>query len=306
MLSKERELRYIPPEQFFDAIAAFDPRYAVTRGVFTDDIPSLLADMEWNHMDQLHRPYIHRTYGSNTRIASGKDFAVSLMRFGRWPFLITVTDVRVEEGVYYQTFVLGGLIGVHIIIRMQGADGTVNLRVEWAIQSHRFLKPLHAVLDRMLYRLNTRLQKEDAAIRGQRFHLRKCGYSFRSDPPDYITSNLTGRHTVYPKLAGDAVIALDAVPMDVNTLCEAGNGSFVLRRRKDDVLIWSAACPHQGGELQKGTFLDDCRLQCPWHGLTFSAACLSADRPSAAMYGFLYRLEGDAIHIRTVESSSQE
>ena len=82
---------------------AFDSTYAVTRGEFSIDVNCPLADLEWNHMDQLHRQYIHNTYQKNLRIALGREFAVSLTRWGRWPFLITVTDVRREK-----RFVLSG------------------------------------------------------------------------------------------------------------------------------------------------------------------------------------------------------
>ena len=36
-----------------------------------------------------------------------------------------------------------------------------------------------------IYKLNTRLQEEDYVIRSQRALLRKYGYNFKSDPPDY-------------------------------------------------------------------------------------------------------------------------
>ncbi len=304
MSSKERGIRCIRPSKLFDSIANFDPKQATTRGEFFLDMPYHKIDVEWNHMDQLHRPYIHRTYHDNIRIALGHDFASSLTRWGKWPFLITVTDMRIDEGLYYQNFVLAGVIFIHNTISMteiedKGDGNTLRLKLEWIISSHRFLRPLHVLLSRMFYKLNVRLQEEDADIRGTRYKLREKGYSFLSDPPDYYNSNQLTNNTIYPDLPSDASITLDTVAMGKKELRSTGAVDFLLLRHDGAVLIWPAACPHEGGNLVNGKLHDDCRMECPWHGLKFTAVTLTAEQPSAEAYGFSYRLDNNTIHIRS-------
>lgn len=303
MTQKERPLRFIRPSKLFDSIAGFAPKNSTTRGEFFLDMPYNKIDVEWNHMDQLHRPFIHDTYNDNIRIALGRDFATSLTRWGKWPFLITVTDMRVGEGLFYQTLVLAGLFFIHNTISMtdiedKGDGNTLRLKLEWIIHSHWLLKPLHAVLSTMFYKLNVRLQQEDAPVRGARCELRKKGYTFLSDPPDYYNSNQLTNNTVYPALPAGASIDTGALPMGSRESVTIGNVNFIVQRKEETVRIWPAACPHEGGDLARGKLHDDCRLECPWHGLKFSAATLSATQPAAEIYGFSYRLENGIVTIR--------
>lgn len=303
MAIKERSLRYIRQSKLFDSIAAFNPKNTTTRGEFFLDMPYNKIDVEWNHMDQLHRPFIHNTYNENIRIALGRDYAHSLTRWGKWPFLITVTDMRVEEGLYYQTLVLAGLFYIHNTISMteiedKGDGNTLRLKLEWIIHSHWLLKPVHAVLGKMFYKLNVRLQEEDTEIRGTRCELRKKGYTFRSDPPDYYNSNLLTNNTCYPMLHADTTISLGELPMGKKKIVSAGPVDFLVLKEEKRAMIWPAACPHEGGNLYKGKLHDDCRMECPWHGLKFSAAILSEAQPSAEAYGFVYTLEGGILTIR--------
>jgi len=303
MSAKDRSLRFIRKSKLFDSIAAFDPKNATTRGEFFLDMPYNKIDVEWNHMDQLHRPFIHQTYHKNIRIALGRDFAVSLTRWGKWPFLITVTDMRIDEGLYYQTLVLAGMIFIHNTISMtdiedKGNGNTLRLKLEWIIHSHWLLKPMHALLSKMFYKLNVRLQEEDAQVRGARHSLREKGYTFLSDPPDYYNSNQLTNNTVYPDVPADAAIEINTLPMNSLERVTAGTVEFIVQRKKDAVLLWPAACPHEGGNLAGGRLHDDCRMECPWHGLKFVAASLSAAQPTAEAYGFSYKMENGIIQIR--------
>jgi nitrite reductase/ring-hydroxylating ferredoxin subunit len=309
MSARERDIRHIRQGKLFGSIADFDLKNATTRGEFVLDMPYLKKDVEWNHMDQLHRPYIHHTYSDNLRIALGRDFAVSLTRWGKWPFLITVTDMRIEEGLYYQDLVLAGVVFIHNTISMteiedNGSGNTLRLKLEWIIHSHRFLKPLHAILGRMFYKLNVRLQEEDAEIRGRRYALRQDGYSFLSDPPDYYNSNRLTNNTVYPDLPSDIFINLEKFPLGTLETRKAGTVEFLVRRDNDAVHIWPAACPHEGGSLGKGKLLENCRLECPWHGLKFSAATLTVQQPEAEAYGFSYRLDSNTVRIRQLNKQT--
>lgn len=303
-MSAVRNTRFIRPGKLFDAIVGFDPKHATTRGEFVYDCPYLLRDMEWNHMDQLHRPFIHKTYSDNVRIALGRDYATSLTRWGKWPLLIAVSDMRIEEGLFYQSMTIGGLFFVQLVISMEDIepkannDNTLRLRIEWIIHSHRWLKPLHSFLSRKFYTLNARLQEEDYTIRSVRHELRGKGYQFASDPPDYYNANRLTNNTLYPPLPDNANISLEGIPLNRAECRSAGNMDFLVLCREEEILLWPAACPHEGGNLITGKLHDGCRMECPWHGLKFNAAKLSVTEPRAEAYGFAYELEGNTVKIR--------
>lgn len=307
MAKDERFIKYLRPPQLFEAMQNFNASHSVTRGEFSIKVPSLLQDMEWNQMDQLHRPHMHHTYQESIRIALGRDFASSLTRWGRWPFYITVTDMRVDKGVYYSNFTLAGVLFVHNIITFTEENEVVTLKHEWFISSHWLFKPLHYVISRMWYNLNVRLQQEDALIRAQRYKLRKQGYSFLSDSesPDFCTANMLTNNTVYPELPESASIDISALGVDQRMGYEAGAVEFIVQRKQNEILVWPSACPHEGGELAKGKLHDDCRMECPWHGLKFNAARLSEAEPTTERYGFVYTLKQNTIAIRSAAKESK-
>jgi hypothetical protein len=249
-------------------------------------------------MDQLHRPFIHNTYHENIRIALGRHFSVSLTKWNPWPFFITVTDMRLAEGLYYQSFTLAGIVFVHNIITMHEQENdVVRLRLEWLICSHRLLKPLHYFLGRSFLKLNARLQTEDAQVRGRRFELRKKGYTFRSDPPDYFTANLASNNTIYPALPEGASLRIEGLSAAI-TERQIEDFPFLLCRDGDHVLIWPATCPHEGGPLGRGILGNNCRIECPWHGMKFAPARVGPDRPTDEAYGFSYSWAEDGIRVR--------
>lgn len=288
-------MKYIKPETLENKYLHFAPHLAVTKGSFTIDVPNFLTDMEWNHMDQFHRRYIHRTYEESLRIAVGKNFAISLTRWKRIPLFITVSDIRIKPGLYYQVMTIAGLIVAHLIISMEEHNEIVNLKIEWFITSHKWLKFLHKPLSKKFYKLNTRLQQEDHQIRVQRYQLRKKGYRFASDPVDYVSSNTLTCNTIYPSM-DILTINLENLSEQLTTItCEMHQ--FLIKKTAQAYLIWPAVCPHEGGDLTKGKECGS-QIQCPWHGLRFSAAQLSKQQPLASRYGFEYRLHENVIEVR--------
>ena len=184
---------------------------------------------------------------------------------------------------------------------MREEEKIVHLKLEWIIQSHRWLKPLHVWLGRKFTALNVRLQEEDAAIRNQRRRLRGEGYSFLSDPPDYYSANQLTQNTVYPPVTPGAFLATEQLKEAQMNRHNVGGVEFLFKRTGDDIYIWPAACPHEGGELAKGVLHDDCRLQCPWHGLKFPGARISPAMPVAQAYGFDFILNGERIFVETLK-----
>lgn len=289
-------IKYLTPDNLWEKLNHFTQGMSVTKGEFELIIENCtMEDIEWNHMDQLHRPTIHNTYDKGIRIAAGNNFAVSLTQWGKWPFLITVSDVYVAKGLFYQSLTIAGIVFVHSIISMEAIGDNIKLKDEWYIASHKLFRFLHGFLNKKLYKLNKRLQIEDEPIRQGRFELRNKGYHFRTDCPDYHNSNLLVRSTIYPLLENEACFSLDDVT-HIPSIKNIGTVEFVVKKDNDTYLIWPAACPHEGGPLIKGNFCD-LKISCPWHGLQFSAVSLSKEQPHASRYGFEYRLRDNYIFV---------
>ncbi|MCD6038606.1 MAG: Rieske [2Fe-2S] domain [Gammaproteobacteria bacterium] len=297
-MNKNRQIKYLSPDALYEQIKQFTSGMIVTKGAFEVIVEKCtLEDVEWNHMDQLHRLSIHNTYEKGIRIATGHDFAVSLTQWKNWPFFITVTDVYVAKGLFYQSLTLAGVVFVHSIISLEQINDTVKLKDEWFIASHKLFKLLHKPLNKKLYKLNARLQQEDEQIRQGRFELRKQGYHFKTDCPDYHNSNLLGANTIYPVLEADAHFSVEGLT-EKPMLVEAANLKFIASKNNEDTyFIWPATCPHEGGPLIKGTF---CKAKaiCPWHGLHFKAIELSEAYPFGSRYGFAYELVGKKVYIK--------
>lgn len=297
-------IKYLAPDNLHQQIHHFTKGMAVTKGSFELLVEQCtLADIEWNHMDQQHRPSIHNTYEKGIRIALGPDFAVSLTQWKNWPLFITVTDVYVDKGLFYQSLTIGGFIFLHSIISMEEAGDNIKLKDEWYIASHKLFKPLHSLLNKKLYKLNKRLQDEDAQIRQGRFVLRQLGYKFHSDPVDYHSSNIMGTNTIYPPLPEAATFSVqDCGPTLVKK--SVGALEFLLKKQDQTYFVWPAICPHEGGPLEHGTQCDS-QIVCPWHSLRFSAAQLSASSPRAQKYGFEYYLDGQTIQVKQTGNIQQ-
>ncbi len=290
------KVRYVTPDALPGTLRSLSSCTRTTQGRFTLLTDYSLEDMEWNHMDHLHRPTMHRTYNTVARLALGKDFALSLTRWGKWPFFLQISDVRIRPGLYYQVMIIAGFIYLHNVIHMEEENDRMRLTVEWNIASHWLFKPLHGVLSRKLYRLNERLQREDTPIRDRRKKLRTCGYSFRSSPVDYLSSNRLTNNTVYPPLAADAHILLSGLAPEPKSFT-AGTLEFIARWEGEEIHVWPRACPHEGADLMEGTLEKNCQFTCLWHGLKFSPARLSAVQKSVSLYGFDFRLEEDRVSI---------
>ena len=304
-------MRSINKNYLVQAIKGFCKGTFVTSGNLSCKAPGSVQDLEWNHMDQSHRPYIHSTYRNELRISIGENFANSLTKWGNWPFFINVMDVRVKEGQYYQTFTIGGLIYVHTVIEMDFInDDNSSLDINWHILSHWFLRPIHKYLDKKIYKLNVRLQEEDYVIRSQRALLRKYGYNFKSDPPDYYSSNKLINNTVYPNLKYPIKINIKEFT-DINALNNKKGSlykfgekeiSFIVKKISNiEFYIWPSVCPHEGASLEDGDFCDN-RVTCPWHGLNFTGSKLSKEKNIISKYGFIYKLENDFITISNNKS----
>lgn len=130
----DMSVKYLSPDNLYEQLKQFTAGMAVTKGLFELMVENcVLEDVEWNHMDQMHRLTIHNTYEKAVRIATGKNFAISLTQWQKWPLFITVTDVYISKGLFYQTLSIAGLIVIHSIISLEQIGNNVLLKDEWYI-----------------------------------------------------------------------------------------------------------------------------------------------------------------------------
>ena len=275
------------------------PSFVSTFGYFERTFKYQIRDLDWNHMDALHRPNIHDTFHESIRIASNKNYQFSYTRIGKLPFVVPVYDVRIGEGEFYQTY---SLFNLFTIISYTKIDKINNLQVkqniEWLIASPKYLKFLHKFISRKIYKMNKLQTEEDIVIRERRFKLRKAGFSFGTDNPNYLNSNDLTSKIIPPK--NNSLIDLK---IDFNDLSKIEIKKFkiecitlYIRRDKDNILIWPGICPHEGAELTRDCFVNDL-ISCPWHNLNFKPQKLSKIKPSIKILGLNIKLLRNAIKI---------
>lgn len=270
---------------------------AVTRGRYSLEGDASVEDLDWNHMDQEHRPFIHDTYHHAVRIASGQDFAVSVTRLGRTPFLAQVSDIRLGPGRFYQSVSMLGIIIVHSTITMVPLDdGRVRQDIEWLIVSRPLFRFLHGWLNRRMYRLNAVQNEEDIPVRNRRTELRRLGWSFKSDPPNFLLSNTNENSAVPPEFDQPVRIALPDAE-DEKLSVREGAFEFLVKRSAGSLYVWPGVCPHEGGPLCDAALHGD-KLECPWHGFRFGPIRLDADEPEGELYGLRLKYENDTLIVR--------
>lgn len=274
----------------------------LTKGSYSCPGRSELRDLVWNHMDQSHRPYIHRTYDAATRFYIDRHASFSLTRFGRWPIVIPVFDCHFKENGFYQVIVLFGLIAVVTVIECNPEGDHSKMDVSWAIASHRWLRFLHPFLHRRFVRLNDVQIREDIPIRDRRIELRAAGYRFKTDNPDFINSNVIDNNAEFPPVDAPCVIAFGDLPdRDVVRIPVAGR-AFLFRRDGDAVDVWPGVCPHEGAELAT-SHLSGNALSCPWHGLEFGPRRLSGSDSAITLCGARLELGDGKIMVKRTSSS---
>jgi len=293
---------FIREDKIDEALGRLIPNVRITKGHYSCPARAEQRDLVWNHMDQNHRPFIHRTYGDAMRLHIGKEAAFSLTRFGNWPIVMPIFDAYYKDNGFYQVVCLFGLIVVVNFIEARATDQGTQMEVDWAIASHRLLRFLHPALDRRLRRLNDVQNAEDEGIRNQRVVLREKGYRFLTDQPDFVNSNAIANNVVYPPVtAAQSLSVADLREGEVRRV-EVDRRAYLLRRVGDGLHVWPAICPHEGAvigpEHVKGN-----GIKCPWHGLEFGMRTLRPGGAPVTVCGAKLRLDGTTVQIGVADGA---
>lgn len=294
-LIERRGAAFIREDEIDRALGRLIPNVRITKGRYTWPARAEQRDLVWNHMDQNHRPFIHRTYGDAMRVHVGDEAAFSLTRFGRWPVVVPVFDGYHKDNGFYQILCLFGLIVVVVFIEACDDGDRRYMQIDWAIASHRLLRFLHPFLDRRLRKLNDVQNAEDEEIRDRRVELRADGYRFLTDQPDFVNSNAVGNNVVFPPVARPQAVPLADLKDGEVRRIEADRRAYLVRRVGDGVHVWPAVCPHEGAALQPG-HVRGSGVKCPWHGLEFAPRLLQPGS-SAAICGARVALRDGVLHV---------
>lgn len=291
---------YTAPEKILDSFKSLGGRQAVTSGHFEILGKCSIEDLDWNHMDQMHRPCLHRTYAESMRLVRTADLAVSLtkVKAAGIPCLMLVTDVRLRPGLFYQFYTILGLIYVHTVIQMIPSGEKTLQTVDWHIVSHPLLKFLHGNLSRRLKKLNEIQNAEDVPVRDRRYELRRKGYSFASDNPDFLNSNTLTNNVKAPAIHGTHRVSLKALTSESRGRVAVGPIELLVRPNGESFTFWTAVCPHEGGPLEAGAQTGN-QIECIWHGLKFPGLTLSPGKPKGNLCGLDMSLEGSDLIVRS-------
>ncbi len=292
---------FIREDKVNDALARLIPKVHITKGHFSCPTRAELRDLTWNHMDQNHRPLIHRTYGDTVRVHISQQSAFTLTKFGNWPAIIPMFDGYHKENGFYQVTCLFGLIVIITVIECNSTEQGTRMDVDWAIASHRLLRFLHGPLDRRLKRLNEAQNREDEVIRDQRVALRAVGYRFLTDTPDFMNSNVLAHNVVFPPVGRLHSIPLAELAEGQTQRIEICDRAYVVRRTGETVEVWPGICPHEGAPLQ-AEHVRSGTVKCPWHGLEFGVRKLSPDAPAITVCGARLQVTDASLTIRPVQA----
>jgi len=292
---------FIREDKLEESLKHLIPRACITKGSYSHPATAELRDLVWNHMDQVHRPFIHGTYGDAARMHIGPESAFSLTRFGKF-VIIPVFDGYHKKNGFYQVLCLFGLIVIVIIIECNASEQGTRMDIDWAIASHRFLKFLHKPLDRKLRRLNEVQNDEDKIIRDQRVVLRKAGYRFQTDEPDFVKANVVANNVIFPRLGNAQSVSLDDLSEGEVKRVELKDRAYLVRRSGGAIEIWPGICPHEGAPIEMRD-VNGSMVKCPWHGLEFGRRVLDRSGASLTLCGARVSLDGDTLHFNSLEQA---
>ena len=165
-------------------------------------VPGYINDLEWNFYDELHRQYVHDTYHGLYKVMTGKYFSINVVRWGNLPIFMQVANAKIADGMFYQSMTVLGIIMLHQVQRISQKKDEVLIEVDWYTASHWAFRWLHGPFNRRLLQLQRKQDIEDnVEIRGRRRDLRRRGFGFATDDPDFVNSNRLTDNVHLPPLA---------------------------------------------------------------------------------------------------------
>jgi len=260
------------PAQLEKEIMKMHAGMSITRGHHESTVCGYVEDMEWNAFDYWHRIFVHHTYNDALQVMAGKNFSVNVTRWGRLPIFIQVSNAWLRPGILLQTMVVLGVIYCHQVVRLTQQGDDCLFQVDWWTASHWMFRWLHGPFNRRMLKLQRVQDAEDLDIRQQRFALRKAGFHFTTDDPDFLNSNELTDNVIVPPFPSAQAPLGDLSDGQWRRIA-LGPLAFWVQRKDAGVQVWPAVCPHEGAALTEQHLCGE-TLHCPWHGRKFRAVTL--------------------------------
>jgi hypothetical protein len=295
-------LKFTPPDRIPEYMKKLHPGMAISHDKHHSLVPGYIHDIEWNFFDEMHRNFVHDTYHDMYKIMAGKYFSVNVVRWGNLPIFIQVANAKIKDGLFYQSMVVLGVIFLHQIVRLTPKEDNVLMEIDWYIASHWLFRWLHHSFNKRLMKLQKKQDHEDnVEIRARRLALRKRGFSFLTDKPDFINSNLLNNHVKMPSHHKPIQIFLKEYLDGQMHRVDVEGIEFMLKHKvNDEIEIWPAICPHEGA-LMNASHLCAGIAVCPWHGRRFSSVMLnSKDKNQWQFLNVMITHHGEFLEIRNV------
>lgn len=297
---------HIEPDEIEAKLKEFQSNPSITRGHWEADHECEARDVEWNIQDQLHRLFVHQVYGKTLCLVRARLFTTSQTTFKLLgiPIVVSITDIRLRPGFFYQTIVFFNLIHFHTYYQIIPKGDKSKTVIDWYIVSHAFLKWIHPFVNRKYYQTQSILHSQDTPMRLRRAELRRKGFKFFYEQPDFINSNTLTNNTCPPNFAGRHRVSLKSLVVGELTKLTVNDIHFLVQKEaNEEFRIWTDACPHEGGPLFEGKVCQG-QITCPWHGLKFIGAKLSQAHSKAEFGGYRFELDGHEMIVAGKEAFS--
>ena len=140
--------------------------------------------------------------------------------------------------------------------------------------------------------------QEDITIRERRSRLRKLGFSFETDNPDYLNSNDLNCRLIPPKTNKKNTFSLELNDISMGKIqkIKINEIPLLIKKDKNNLLIWPGICPHEGAELTIDCFKKN-TLVCPWHDLKYKPYKLNLKNSTLKLLGLKIELSDSFIKI---------
>lgn len=285
--------KYVLPEKIELELRKMHRGMVISSDSNESIVDGYVNDIEWNAFDLSHRVYVHRTYLEHMPEFSGRDFSVNLTRLGTTPFFTQVANTKLEPGFLIQSMVLWGIFYIYQIVELTQREEQVHIKVSWHIASHRLFRLLHRPLNWRMKKLQAIQDEEDLVIRNRRYKLRKAGFRFKTDVPDFLNSNDLSNHLVQPVLHNTVRFSLTKLAAGRVERFVEGPVELLVELTSNGISVWSAVCPHEGGALTPEDVCDGI-AQCSWHGLRYAPIELNqASKSRGHILNWTVEIEGD-------------
>lgn len=289
--------KYIKTKDLDGLIEKLHKNIYISKDRFESKLRGIVTDFEWNHLDQSHRLYIHDAYHDALRIATSKDIAVSITAYKNLPIYIQVVDMRIDRGLFYQSYTIFGLLFCHQTCRMIQEGDDVRLDIEWRTVSHKWLRFLHRPFNKKMYNLIHKQNIEDVPLRLRRASLRDKGICFKTDEPDFLNSNILSDMVIFPSVNEAQKYSVANLKLNDRQKISIGVADFYVLRKENGIQVWPAICPHEGAEMPDDKFCEGV-LTCPWHARKFSGALLQNAKGHLSIGNLELTLDNDELILK--------